>query len=148
MIIEYQRYEGILDTSILRGVENLYKEIFNTENASKIQERISEKTSVFTILAFYQNSLVGFKIGYELNETTFYSWLGGIKAEFRGYHIASKMMQIQHSWCRAKGYKTIQTKTMNRWKKMLVLNIKSGFDIVQLLTNEKGDVKIVLEKQL
>lgn len=37
---------------------------------------------------------------------------------------------------------------MNRWRNMLVLNIKSGFDIIDTYIDEKVLHKIMLEKKL
>ena len=37
---------------------------------------------------------------------------------------------------------------MNQYKPMLILNIKNGFDIVQIYTNDSGQTKIVFEKEL
>lgn len=57
-------------------------------------------------------------------------------------------MKKQHHYLRETGYKVVQTKTMNKWRGMLVLNIKSGFDVVATCTDEKGLHKIILEKHL
>ncbi len=56
-------------------------------------------------------------------------------------------MRQQHDWCRTQGYKTIQTKTYNQWRSMLLLNIRSGFTIVGTEPGRYG-LKIVLEKSL
>lgn len=37
---------------------------------------------------------------------------------------------------------------MNKWRGMLILNIKNGFDIIETYTDENGLHKIVLEKNL
>lgn len=57
-------------------------------------------------------------------------------------------MEKQHQYLRDNGYNVVQTKTMNKWRNMLILNIKSGFDIIDTYTDEKGQFKIVLEKNL
>lgn len=57
-------------------------------------------------------------------------------------------MKKQHHYLRETGYKVVQTKTMNKWRGMLVLNIKSGFDVVATCTGENGLHKIILEKRL
>lgn len=55
-------------------------------------------------------------------------------------------MKKQHHYIKQRGYKVIQTKTMNRWRSMLILNIKHGFDVIDIYTNENGLHKIILEK--
>jgi hypothetical protein len=56
-------------------------------------------------------------------------------------------MRRQHDWCRQNGYRTIRTHTYNQWRSMLILNIRSGFDIIGTLSGKRG-LTIVLEKTL
>ncbi|WP_325166705.1 GNAT family N-acetyltransferase [Viridibacillus soli] len=69
-------------------------------------------------------------------------------ADYRKHGIASKLMEQQHQYVKEYGYKVIQTKTMNRWRSMLILNIKNGFDVIDAYINEEGLHKIILEKTL
>lgn len=57
-------------------------------------------------------------------------------------------MEKQHQYLKETGYKVVQTKTMNRWRNMLILNIKNGFDVIDTYTDDKGLHKIRLEKRL
>ncbi|CAH0346701.1 hypothetical protein BCI9360_03046 [Bacillus sp. CECT 9360] len=57
-------------------------------------------------------------------------------------------MEKQHQYLKEIGYKVVQTKTMNKWRGMLILNIKSGFNVIDTYTDEKGLHKIILEKNL
>lgn len=98
--------------------------------------------------AFVEGQTVGFKLGYEINSKEFYSWLGGVVPQYRGLGIASALMTCQHDWCRKEGYRTIQTKTQNRFREMLVLNLKSGFDVIGSHACDDGGLKIILEKKL
>lgn len=100
------------------------------------------------ITAYIENQPVAFKLGYELNENDFYSWLGGVIPDYRRIGIAADLMKIQHEWCRESGYKKIQTKTQNRFRDMLLLNISYGFDIVGFHDSDEGGPKIVLEKKI
>jgi GNAT superfamily N-acetyltransferase len=99
-------------------------------------------------VALVNLEIVGYKIGYKLNDETFYSWLGGVNPAYRGKGIASALMEEQHTYVREKGYKVVQTKTMNKWRNMLILNIKNGFDVVDTYMDERKEIKIVLEKRL
>lgn len=98
-------------------------------------------------LAFVSQTLVGYKIGYERQPGQFYSWLGGVLPAFRGQGIASTLLMQQHDWCRAQGYQSIRTHTYNRWRSMLILNLRHGFDIVGTMQGKHG-LTIILEKQL
>jgi len=42
----------------------------------------------------------------------------------------------------------MRTKSMNRFKPMMILNMKSGFDITNIYTNDVGQTKIIFEKDL
>ena len=57
-------------------------------------------------------------------------------------------MQHQHEWARQQGYLRIQTKTMNRWRSMLILNLQYGFDIIGTYMGNDGSVRIILQKML
>lgn len=103
--------------------------------------------NVHLLIAYIDNQAVGFKMGYPKDETTFYSWLGGVLPERQGYGIAAELMRLQHEWCLKNGYLKVQTKTQNRFRKMLLLNIRSGFDIIGTQESNEG-FKIVLEKNL
>ena len=62
--------------------------------------------------------------------------------------IASKLSEMQEEAVVKKGYTKLRTKSMNRFKPMMPLNLKNGFDIVQVYSNEYGQRKIVFEKSL
>lgn len=54
--------------------------------------------------------MIGYKIGYEVHKYTFYSWLGGVDPNYRGYGIASILMEKQHQYLKQKSYQVVQTK--------------------------------------
>jgi GNAT superfamily N-acetyltransferase len=91
--------------------------------------------------------LVGCKLGYERQLGHYYSWLGGVHPDFRGQSIAAELMRRQHAWCQAEGYRRIRTHTYNRWRAMLLLNLRHGFDIIGTMQGPRG-LTIVLEKEL
>lgn len=55
-------------------------------------------------------------------------------------------MKKQHEWCQMNGYSKVQTKTQNRFREMLLLNIRFGFDIIGYHMSNEGGPKIILEK--
>ncbi|WP_274519618.1 hypothetical protein [Caenibacillus caldisaponilyticus] len=40
------------------------------------------------------------------------------------------------------------TQTKNKWRAMLLLNLRHGFDIIGTFTDEKGEPKFILQKRL
>lgn len=98
-------------------------------------------------LALADGNVVGCKLGYERKPGHYYSWLGGVHPDSRGRGMAAELMRRQHAWCRAQGYRRIRTQTYNRWRAMLLLNLRHGFDIIGTLQGAHG-LTIVLEKEL
>jgi predicted GNAT superfamily acetyltransferase len=146
--ISILQIEGTPEPQILRGILSLYHTVFGYEKTEKVEKRYATMPQLHTVLALYDNQIVGFKTGYALDERIFYSWLGCVDNQFRGQGIAVKLMNMQYEWCKNKGYLTIQTKTMNRWREMLILNLKTGFEIVETYRDEQGVLKIILEKKV
>jgi GNAT superfamily N-acetyltransferase len=113
------------------------------------QERLQHRLS-FALVAIWEGELAGFKVGYqsELPET-FYSWMGGVRAEFRGKGIATALAEEQERWAKAQGFTSVFFKTRNRFPGMIQFGIKRGFKVVDLLP--KGgveDYRIVMRKEL
>lgn len=131
----------------LESLIELHEETFHTTTSAFLEE-LKEKNKLLIILTFHHDQIVGYKIGYERKQHHFYSWIGGVHKDYRKQGIASKLMDIQHNWCRERGYKTIQTKTKNKWRSMLILNIKHGYDVIGTYTDNKAEPKIILEKKL
>lgn len=147
-MIIFEEIEGKPNQHKLEQIQQFYQSIFAVADLEKFQNRINSAENLFTVLAFSDDEIVGFKLGYQIDSTKFYSWIGGVKKEFRKQGIADESMKRQHDWCRKNGFKIVQTKTKNSFKPMLILNIKHGFDIIELQRNERDEIKIVLEKSL
>jgi predicted GNAT family acetyltransferase len=146
MSIEYVTFHSIPADDVLEGIIALHKEIFgNTDN---LKTKMNTKPNLVIMTAMDGQKVVGYKLGYELDQQTFYSWLGGVDAQYRKQGIASELMEKQHQYVKGVGYRVVQTKTMNQWRHMLLLNIKQGFDVMETYTDAKGVHKIILEKKL
>jgi len=146
MAINYTAFNEIPNTEILDGIIKLHTRIFC--ESDDLAGRLREKPELRIDVALDEDKVIGYKIGYALNREQFYSWLGGVDAEYRNLGIASELMEQQHRFAKESGYKAIQTKTKNKWRSMLILNIKCGFDIIGTYTDSEGEPKIILEKSL
>jgi predicted GNAT family acetyltransferase len=133
------------DDGVLDGIIELHKVIFGTSD--DLINKMASKPQLLVITAMIGTKVIGYKIGYELDNNKFYSWLGGVDTNYRKHGIASELMEKQHQYLKENGYSVVQTKTMNKWRSMLVLNIKNGFDVINTYTDEKGLHKITLEKR-
>ena len=102
------------------------------------------------LVAEKDGDLLGFKVGYQSDTpATFYSWMGGVRPEFRGKGIATALAEEQERWAKAQGFAAVVSKTRNRFPGMIQFGIKRGFKIVDL--HPKGgveDYRIVMRKDL
>lgn len=140
--------EGTPSKELLEDILVVYKSIFDDYKLDFFKNRIHQKEDLIILLCYYQNQLLGFKIGYRYNDVTFYSWVGGVLPEQRKKGIARQMAQLQEQKVKEKGYLKIRTKSMNRFKPMMILNLKNGFEIKSMYTNKVGQTKIVFQKLL
>jgi predicted GNAT superfamily acetyltransferase len=146
--ISYQTLLGIPAPTIIDQLVCVYSELFEDAKVDFFLARIHSQQDLITNLCYDDSQLIGFKLGYQYDQTTFYSWVGGVLPEFRKQGVAQKLMQLQHASAKEKGYQKVRTKSMNRFKPMMILNLKHGFDIVQVYTNDSQQTKIVFEKNL
>lgn len=144
--MEYVLYEGIpKEEHVLQGIIDLHSKVFG--NYPEIIEELNSKHRSLVLLAMEEASVVGYKLGFERKPNKFYSWLGGVDPNYRNKGIASELTKRQHYWCRENGYDSIRTHTKNKWREMLILNIRHGFDVIGTFTDDKGEPKLILEKK-
>ena len=146
--IKIKTIQGVPMKKNMEELLTLYTTVFEDAIVTFFNDRITSKEDVVSIIAYINQVPVGFKIGYRYNENTFYSWVGGVLPKYRKQGIAKQLAETQEIVVKEKGYTKLRTKSMNRFKPMLILNLKKGFDIVQVYTNEKGQQKIVFEKEV
>lgn len=140
--------EGIPSEQDQQILIDLYTAIFEDAETVFFMDRLISQNQVCSLIAFQNNQPVGFKIGYRYNETTFYSWVGGVLQDYRNKGIAKKLAQKQELWAKENHFKKLRTKSMNRFKPMMILNLKNGFNIISVYTNDSDQTKVVFEKDL
>ena len=142
-------YNELLEKNSLYGQFcELHDKIFTPTFTDVVKKEIKNKSSSLMLIAVKNGELCGFKLGYEKDSRTFYSWTGAVAENFRGQGVGSKLMKTQHDWCKSRDYTFVRTKTTNRWKNMIILNLKHGFEIIGSYTDTKGNAKLILEKHL
>ncbi|WP_332651527.1 GNAT family N-acetyltransferase [Lysinibacillus sp. 54212] len=135
----------VLPEQLLKEMQIIHRLVFNSEFK---REKLIGKPNFCAFLAMEDSKVVGFKFGYEHEDGVFYSWLGGVHPAYQQRGIANRLMDAQHTWCKAQGYTRVRTYGRNEKKAMLIVNLKSGFDIVRTFRDDKGRHKIVFEKEL
>lgn len=146
--ISYNIFEGDLSNNLFTELLNLYNQLFEDTDLEFFKTRFTTQANICSVLAFKKTQLIGFKIGYPVENNTFYSWIGGVNSEFRNIGIGKQLATLQENYAIQKGFSVLKTKSMNRFKPMMILNLKNGFSITKVYTNTKGQTKIVFEKQL
>ena len=88
------------------------------------------------LVAELNGEMVGVKIGYQLSEECFYSWLGGVAPAGRRGGVAQALLEAQEEWVVAEGYQELRVKSRNRFPAMLRLLLRNGYQVEHL---EKKD---------
>ena len=128
------------------SVQASISELGDGYSAATYESRLQAK---HLILIAEHNGPVGFKVGYELNDSTFYSWMGGVMPSARKKGIAAALLQTQEQWVRERGYRQIEVKTRNRHRNMLLLLISRGYLISDVeAVAQAVDHRIRLTKSL
>lgn len=102
------------------------------------------------LVAEKEGDLIGFKVGYQSDTPDrFYSWMGGVRPEFRKLGVADALADFQEKWAVEHGFTSIFFKTRNRFPAMISFGLKRGFKILEVIP--KGgveDYRIVMGKEL
>nr|WP_285892469.1 GNAT family N-acetyltransferase [Vibrio intestinalis] len=122
MTIVYR--EGTLQECV--QVVQRINEFSHKETVQSLSERLNDKRHLI-LVAEREGQILGFKIGYQLDENTFYSWFGGVDSAARGAGIAQSLLDDQEIWVKKNGYKAIKVKSRNQFPSMLRLLIKNGY---------------------
>ena len=127
--------EGSLE-EVVSVVEQI-TEFAKKESVASLSERLAGKTSLI-LVAEEAGVLLGFKIGYELDENTFYSWFGGVSSLARNKGVAQAQLDVQEQWVKQHGYQQLKVKSRNQFPAMLRLLLRNGYLIEKL--EEKEDI--------
>ncbi len=91
--------------------------------------------------------LIGYKVGYALDEVTFRSWFGGVGPDARGKGVATALRETQERWAAERGYERIRVGSKNQFPNMLRLLIGAGYQIVDVEQAPRG-ARIIFELEL
>ena len=147
--IQYQCIESLPEPGVIEEIAQINQEIFAfSETKEVLTQLFSKQSRLLICLALRDEQLVGYKIGFEESRRVFESWRGGVVEHARGQGIAMELMRRQHQWCEESGYAVIKTTTNGDNGPMLVLNLKSGFEIVGTFVNRRGRLKVLQKRAL
>ncbi|RXJ69485.1 GNAT family N-acetyltransferase [Veronia nyctiphanis] len=84
------------------------------------------------LVSEHEGALIGFKIGYPLNDKEFYSWLGGVIPSKRKTGAAKRLLLMQETLVAKSQYDALYVKSMNCFRSMLHMLISNGYDITHV----------------
>lgn len=128
--------EGTLEECVT--VVEQIDEFSHKESVESLSARLEGKKQL-VLVAEEQGQLLGFKIGYQLDEHTFYSWFGGVSPLARNKGVAQLQLDVQEQWVREQGYKQLKVKSRNQFSSMLRLLLRNGYMIENF--EEKEEIK-------
>lgn len=96
------------------------------ENEQSLAQRLEGKRHLI-LVAEQQGQILGFKIGYELDSDTFYSWFGGVSPKARNSGVAQKLLDVQEFWSIEQGYQQLKVKSRNQFPAMLRLLLRNNY---------------------
>ena len=109
-----------------------------------------DRRDLLLFLATLGGEPVGFKVGYGLTRTTYYSAKGGVLESWRGRGIARELLYAMEDAARRLGYERFAYDTFpNMHPGMAVLGLREGFEVTAAGYNATyQDYRIRFEKEL
>lgn len=131
-------------------IVDLYNEIFRPgHDPAFFARRMGTQPNPVILLAQIQKRPVGFALGYEIKQSTFYSWYIGVLPDYRRAGVAAQLMEALSAWARDQGYQIIRFECYNRHRPMLHLAIRQNYNIVGIRYDaDAQDNLIILEQNL
>jgi predicted GNAT superfamily acetyltransferase len=126
----------------------LCADVFDTFDPAYLTARLVHAADPGLVVARGEDgALIGFKLGYRRG-TTFYSWLGGVRPSHRRRGLAAELMARQHAWAAGAGYRHVETRSRAPNAAMIILNLRSGFQITGFEQDSEGRGEVIQRKAL
>ena len=145
MSIDYSLHTAPFDDAFVERLEGLAHAVFG--ETIPLAWRLASMPDVSVFVAARDGTPVGFKIGYAMTESKFYSWLGGVDPAHRAQGVASELARRQHRWTAGRGYRLVETSTDVGNHAMTRLNLRQGFAICGT-RNEPRRLQVLFIKTL
>ena len=126
--IAYSLHQAPFDPQLIHELTRLARTVFD-EPTLDLEWRLTVMPHATAVLARDDGRLVGFKLGYAMTESKYYSWLGGVHETARGNGVARKLMRRQHRWLRDMGCSQVETTTDQANAAMARVNLQEGFSV-------------------
>ena len=121
--------------------------VFGQIESDYVAWRIQNMPKATAFISEVAGELVGYKLGYAMTQTRYYSWLGGVHPDYRQQGLASALMRKQHQWGAEAGYTMIETGTDQDNVAMAKVNLAHGFVVCGVRT-KPARTQILYSKEL
>ena len=145
--MNYEIVDPLRHRQLLRSCLELGRSRLGSVRMKKVLETLKLHRQRLLVVAHDEGGVAGFKLGYAERPGSFYSWLGAVAEAREGQGIGRRLMELQHQHLSENGYRLVRTGTRNQFRRMLILNLLSGFEVVGVRT-KSGSAHIQLEKRL
>lgn len=129
-LITYTANESPFDPNFVGALHALTAETFGDIDEEDLAWRLSRMPDASVQAAYDGSTLIGFKFGYALTKSRYYSWLTGVEPQYRRQGIARQLLVAQHDWARRHKYTTIETSALRSDEVLLRLNLSFHFQII------------------
>jgi GNAT superfamily N-acetyltransferase len=144
--IEYTIELSPFSADLFRELGGLCGAVFK-EPVNDLRWRLENMPCQTVVCARVSGRVVGFKAGYAMSQSRYYSWLGGVQPDSQRQGIASHLMEMQHELVRKRGFEFIETATDQGNVAMSRANLKHGFAICGL-RSKPNQVQVLFSKSL
>ncbi len=127
-------------------IRRLNVDIFDDEHIINTFER----DDLLMLVAWLNESAVGFKIGYQFDTTGFYSAKGGVREDYRREGIARALLYALMDAARERGYERFIYDTFpNKHPGMTVMGLDEGFRVIKAnYSSRYEDYRLRFERSL
>ena len=120
---------GTVDEAV--DVSKQIPELVDPYLEEEYERRFIHTPHIILVAELEGGEIIGFKAGYEREKDgSFYSWMGGVRPEWRKEGLATALAHGMEAWARAQGYKALRFKTRNYLRNMLHFAISDGFNVI------------------
>lgn len=88
------------------------------------------------LVAVESNQTLGFKVGYEVDRSAFYSWVGGVLPPFRRGGVAQALLEAQEAWVWSNSYHQLTVKTSAEFPAMQRFLERNSYDLYEVVGEE------------
>ncbi|HMI94703.1 MAG TPA: GNAT family N-acetyltransferase [Polyangiales bacterium] len=145
---ELRLFTAPFDGALIVELEALVARVFGAfDGVDELRWKLERMPELALHAACDGDALVAFKLGYAATPVRYYSWLGGVDPRYRRQGIARRLMDAQHAWALAHGYRAIETGALVDNAAMLMLNLQVGFRVIGMY-QRTGTARAMLLKDL